>query len=229
MFRILILARNGLGRDCLASLLNASPRVAVLAVADDLAALTHAAADTTPDALLVVPGLDGGQDVASADALRAVWPAAAIIAGRLEPAGAGPVRPPSGYRSAIDLSGPGEAIAAALIAAAASPAGRTSDGPEVGAETKPDSPIAGLTGRETEALRHLALGLTSHESAELQGIKSRTVDTHRRRASHKLLGINSVNVANLTRFAIAAGLIEPGAGVADAGGAVKGGSDGPSP
>ena len=67
------------------------------------------------------------------------------------------------------------------------------------------SPLDSLSDREIQVLRRLALGHTNREIAEAYNISIKTVDTYRLRLLHKL---NLRNNAELTRFAIQAGLIE---------------------
>jgi DNA-binding NarL/FixJ family response regulator len=61
-----------------------------------------------------------------------------------------------------------------------------------------------LTNREREVLTYLAGGLSNKEVASALGIGVRTVETHR---EHMMRKLNIHNVAGLTRFAIAKGLI----------------------
>ena len=67
------------------------------------------------------------------------------------------------------------------------------------------SPLDSLSDREIQVLRRLALGHTNREIAEAYNISVKTVDTYRLRLLQKL---NLRNNAELTRFAIQAGLIE---------------------
>ena len=67
------------------------------------------------------------------------------------------------------------------------------------------SPLDSLSDREIQVLRRLALGHTNREIAEAYNISIKTVDTYRLRLLQKL---NLRNNAELTRFAIQAGLIE---------------------
>lgn len=68
------------------------------------------------------------------------------------------------------------------------------------------SPLDSLSDREIQVLRRLALGHTNREIAEAYNISVKTVDTYRSRLLQKL---NLRNNAELTRFAIQTGLIEP--------------------
>ncbi|MCA1988484.1 MAG: response regulator transcription factor [Desulfarculus sp.] len=68
------------------------------------------------------------------------------------------------------------------------------------------SPLESLSNREVQVLRALALGRTNREIAEAYNISVKTVDTYRFRLLKKL---NLRNNAELSRFAIQQGLIEP--------------------
>ena len=201
MFQIVIHAAEGLGRDCLESLLQASGRIDVVAVAATLAELNHAAQGVTPRAVLVVDPPAGGATPPTAPRLAALWPAAEVLRGAYEPAAVpalAPVRPtPDGPR-VIQLSADAEAIADAVIG---KPDASDTAGP------RPAAKSAVLTARETRVLRHLAEGLSARESADRLALKSRTIDSHRRSVSRKL-GLAST--AQLTRFAIATGLVTAG-------------------
>jgi two-component system invasion response regulator UvrY len=68
------------------------------------------------------------------------------------------------------------------------------------------SPLDDLSTRELQVLRRLALGHTNREIAAAYNISIKTVDTYRFRLLKKL---NLRNNAELSRFAIQNGLIEP--------------------
>jgi two-component system invasion response regulator UvrY len=67
------------------------------------------------------------------------------------------------------------------------------------------SPLNGLSDREIQVLRRLALGQTNREIAEAYHLSIKTVDTYRSRLLQKL---NLRNNAELARFAIQTGLIQ---------------------
>lgn len=69
----------------------------------------------------------------------------------------------------------------------------------------PGKAVGGLSTREVEVLARIAEGESSRRIAALLGIGVRTVESHRARIIKKL-GVNGT--ANLTRYAIAAGVIE---------------------
>ncbi len=68
------------------------------------------------------------------------------------------------------------------------------------------SPLDSLSTRELQVLRRLALGHTNREIASAYNISIKTIDTYRFRLLKKL---NLRNNAELSRFAIQNGLIEP--------------------
>ena len=71
---------------------------------------------------------------------------------------------------------------------------------------KAGSPLDDLSTRELQVLRRLALGHTNREIAGVYNISIKTVDTYRFRLLKKL---SLRNNAELSRFAIQNGLIEP--------------------
>ena len=76
----------------------------------------------------------------------------------------------------------------------------------LGRGTSGMSSLDTLSNREIQVLRCLSLGKTNSEIAEIYHISIKTVDTYRARLLRKL---NLRNNAELSRFAIQNGLIEP--------------------
>ena len=74
-------------------------------------------------------------------------------------------------------------------------------------ESNTTSLFQSLTGREKEILQLIAEGHSTKEIADLLNISRNTASTHRKNLMQKL---NLHNVAQLTQYAIAKGLIEPG-------------------
>ena len=73
--------------------------------------------------------------------------------------------------------------------------------------TEPATPSGtGLTKRELEVLRFIALGLTNREIAEKLFLSFRTVNTHRANIMQKL---DIHETAGLVRYAISIGLVKP--------------------
>ncbi len=73
------------------------------------------------------------------------------------------------------------------------------------AERRADAAVAGLSEREAEILRLLALGYTNPEMAELLGLSVRTVETYRHRLQQKV-GLRTR--AELARLARDCGLLD---------------------
>ena len=65
------------------------------------------------------------------------------------------------------------------------------------------APLPSLTPREQEILARIAAGQTTKQIARALGVGAKTVETHRRRVMQKL---NKHSVAELTKYAVAAGL-----------------------
>ena len=135
--------------------------------------------------------------------IRACWPAAAVVVGcfdgSLKPVGWAQGRP------FIRLTESVEDLARQLEDCCAAPAPvRPAASGSAAAENDR------LNRREVVVLKHLALGNSSRESAGLLGLSSRTVDGHRRRVCDKL---GRSGAAQLTRYAIASGLIDAGSGL----------------
>jgi two-component system, NarL family, response regulator NreC len=89
--------------------------------------------------------------------------------------------------------------------------GRTYLNPELGArmaaEPPPSGPPDGLTARELEVLRMIALGHTNSEIAQQLYLSVRTVESHRAHIQQK---IRRSTRAELVRYALDHKLIEPG-------------------
>jgi two-component system response regulator NreC len=85
--------------------------------------------------------------------------------------------------------------------------GRTYVNPSLGAKlaTMPSGPPGGLTDRETDILRLIALGHTNPEIAEQLFLSVRTVETHRAHIQRKL---GRTTRAELVRFALDEGLVD---------------------
>jgi two-component system response regulator NreC len=85
--------------------------------------------------------------------------------------------------------------------------GRTYVNPSLGAKlaTMPSGPPGGLTERETDILRLIALGHTNPEIAEQLFLSVRTVETHRAHIQRKL---GRHTRAELVRFALDEGLVD---------------------
>jgi DNA-binding NarL/FixJ family response regulator len=72
---------------------------------------------------------------------------------------------------------------------------------------RPESPPHGLSSRETEVLQLIAEGAANKQIATELGISIKTVEKHR---DHLMRKLDIHDTAGLTRYAIAAGIIEGG-------------------
>ena len=199
---LVICGHPSLGLDCLRACLTSCAGVRQVAIGHELDQLVSDVRSERVDIVLMLPPPAGEVGLPRAEAIRACWPAAAVVMGRFDgsskPVGAAQDRP------IIRLKGSVQGLVRQLedCCAAPDPIRPTVSGSAV-AENDP------LNGREVVVLKHLALGNSSRESAGLLGLSPRTVDGHRRSVSRKL---GREGVAQLTRYAIASGLIDAAGG-----------------
>jgi DNA-binding NarL/FixJ family response regulator len=163
---------------------------------------------TAPDVVLLDLSLPGMNGIETARALRAVVPAARLVAlsmhedpeyvqGFLEAGGSGYVPKSSLETQLVD------AILAVARGEYYAPAKLLAELAREMAQGDPYKHVK-LTGRELEVVTLIAEGNTYREIAEALGISEKTVATYRERASEKL-GVRSR--AELVRWAIERGLV----------------------
>ncbi len=212
MIRVLLADDHSIVRDGLRRLVDGAGDMAVVAEAADGREAIRLAAEVVPDVAIVdisMPGLDGLEAV---QRIHAAHPAMAILvltmheeeqyAVRAIRAGA------SGYitkRSAADQ------LLRAIRKVHVGGRYLTDEAAEVlarrmGKGGLGGSDLDGLSTREIQVLRSLALGQSNREVAEAYKISIKTVDTYRSRLLKKL---DLRNNAELTRFAIQRRIIEP--------------------
>ncbi|MGE4649922.1 MAG: response regulator transcription factor [Myxococcota bacterium] len=211
--RILLVEPQALVREGLRLVLETRPGYVVVGEADDGQKAVELATRLRPNVVvteLLLPLLSGLEVVRHVcrgpDAARAV-----VVTGRdarssvedaLRAGAAGYVvksAPPKELLEAVALVCSGESFLSPtvthhLVDAIARPA----DGG--------GSALNQLTGREREALQLIAEGNSSKEVAVLMGVSLKTIESHRSSLMTKL-GIHKV--ANLVRFAVREGLVEP--------------------
>ncbi len=198
---------HNLIRSGLRAMLEAEPDLRVIGEAADAAAAAKMVGDRRPDVLVLdlnMPGADPRSDVPS---LRETVPGTAIVVLTMQ----------NDPRAARDLLRAGAAgyvlkqaaerqLTEALRAAAA---GGSYVDPELGgamAKLAAD-PLQGLSQRELELLRLVALGHTNREIGESLFLSVRAVEVNRAKLLDKL-GLSSR--PELVRFAIAHGVIDAG-------------------
>lgn len=159
----------------------------VVAEADDLVKARHRVHEHVPDVLLLDLRLPNGSGIELIGRLRAEVPATAIVVATMQDS-------PVSARHALDAGAIGyvlkdksEGELALAIRRAAQ--GRQYVSPRVAAGLDAFRRAAaedGLSERETEVVRFIALGHTSLEIAAMLHLSRRTVETHRARVQHKL-------------------------------------------
>jgi two-component system response regulator NreC len=204
--RIVIADDHSVVRRGLRQLLEGETGLEVVAEADDIDSARRYTRGHKPDVLILDLNMPGGSTLAAIPAIREESPETRIVILTMqnEPAyarealGAGVL----GYvlKEAADT----ELVEAVRRAAA----GDTYLNPRLGARVAaapPPGPPDGLSEREVEVLRMIALGHTNAEIADTLFLSVRTVETHRAHIQQKLrLGSR----AELVRYALEHRLIE---------------------
>ncbi len=203
--RLVLADDHHLVRRNLRLLLEGEDGIAVVGEAGDLSTAIRHVRGHAPHVLLLDLRMPGGSSIEAIRRLRAEAPETEIVVVTMEDN-------PVFARQALDAGAvgyvlkdhaDGELSQAVRLAAG----GDEYVSPRVAARldaVRRAVEVDGLSPRETEVLRLIALGFTSGEIAEDLHLSSRTVETHRRRIHHKLgLGKRS----ELVRYAMKRNLI----------------------
>ncbi len=195
-------------RAGLRAMLEAEPDLRVIGDADDAAAAARLVEDRRPDVLVLDLQMPGADPRADIPRLRESVPGTAIVVLTMQ----------SDPRTARDLLRAGTAafvlkqaaernLAEAIRTAAA---GGSYIDPRLGGELAKleADPLEGLSERELELLRLVALGHTNREIGEQLFLSVRAIEVNRAKLLEKI-GVESR--PELVRFAIANRVIEPGA------------------
>jgi two-component system response regulator NreC len=160
-------------------------------------------------------GLNERNDFATVRKLRVLWPhmGIALLTSRVHSSLVGRARS-HGINAMAMTQERFSMIRRAIFAAAHgrfwySPAvaGRTVDtGVRCARPSRTPKHVATLTPRENEVLAHLALGHSVKETARQLGLARSTVDNHK---THIMKKINVHSLAELARYAIRMGVVEP--------------------
>jgi DNA-binding NarL/FixJ family response regulator len=208
--RVLLVDDHKMMRDGLRALLSGANDIEVVGEASDGHAALQVAQTLLPDVVVMdveMPGLDG---IEATRRLRAEYDGMKVVAlsTREERNLHGMLK--AGANGYVLKTGPFEELLQALRAASR---GRTYLSPEIAGlvaarSTSPHarSEVSGystLCAREREALRLVAQGRTSAETAKQMNISTKTVETHRRHIVEKL-GLHGI--AELTKYALREGL-----------------------
>jgi two-component system, NarL family, response regulator NreC len=204
--RIVIADDHPVVRRGVRQLLSCEPGFEVVADVADLDGVRRELSGRPPDVLVLDLHMPGGSPLAAIPELRESFPGTQIVVLTMqnEPAyalralGAGAL----GY--VLKEAAEDELIEAIRRAAA----GDSYLNPRMGAllaVEPPPGPPGGLSGREAEVLRLIALGHTNVEIAEQLYLSVRTVETHRAHVQQKL-GLSTR--AALVHYALTHGLVD---------------------
>ena len=205
---IVIADDHAVVRRGLKQLLGAEPGFEVVAEAADLDAARRYVRGHHPDVLVLDVNLPGGSSITKIPEIREESPDTAIVVLTMQ-------NEPAYARQALSAGALGyvlkEAAETELVEAVRRAAvGDTFLNPRLGARVAaepPPGPPDGLSEREVEVLRMIALGYTNAEIAEQLYLSVRTVETHRAHIQQKLrLGTR----ADLVRYALDHKLVQAG-------------------
>ncbi len=198
--RIVIADDHAIVRRGLKQLLESEDGFAVVAEAEDVDAARRYLRGHRPDVLVLDLNMPGESSIEAIPELRKEFPHTQIVVLTMQ-------NEPAYARSALSAGVLGyvlkESADAELVEAIrAAVAGQRYLNPRLGARVAsepPPGPPDGLSERELEILRLIALGYTNSQVAEELFLSVRTVETHRAHIQQKL-GLN--DRAELVRYAL---------------------------
>jgi two-component system response regulator NreC len=192
-------------RSALRLLLDAEEDFEVVAEAGDIESALRYVRGHKPDVLILDLNMPGGPSIGAVPELRDASPETGIVVLTME-------NEPAYARQAIQTGVLGyvlkEAVDEELVTAVRLAAdGRTYLQPELGAKlaADPGETADGLSDRELDVLRLIALGHTNSEIAEELFLSVRTVESHRAHIQQKL---QLTKRSELVRYALGRGLLE---------------------
>jgi two-component system response regulator NreC len=205
--RILLVDDHAVVRSALRLLLDAEDDLQVVAEAGDVEEALRFLMGHRPDVLILDRNMREGPSIPEIPRLRDASPDTAIVVLTME-------RGPAYAREALRAGVLGyvlkEAADEQLVTAVRLAAeGKTYLQPELGARlaSEPADGNDGLSDRELDVLRLVALGLTNAEIGEELAVSVRTVESHRSRIQQKL-GVTKRS--ELVRYAIGRGMLDTG-------------------
>jgi two-component system response regulator NreC len=213
--RIVIADDHSIVRRGLRQVLEGEDGLEVVAEAVDLESARRYVRGHHPDVLVLDLNMPGGPSIDAIPAILAESAETKIVVLTMQ-------NEPAYARQALSLGALGyvlkEAADAELVEAVrAAAAGESYLNPRLGAKVAaepPPGPPGGLSKREAEVLRMIALGHTNAQIAEELFLSVRTVETHRAHIQQKL-GLS--DRSELVRYALDHGLLSPAVERSDAG------------
>lgn len=203
--KIVLADDHAVVRSALRLLLETEEDLEVVAEAGDVASALRYVQGHHPDVLILDLNMPGGRSLPAVPELREASPGTAIVVLTME-------KDPAYAREALQNGVLGyvlkEAADKELVTAVRMAAeGRTYLQPELGARlaADPGEEDDGLSDRERDVLRLIALGHTNAEVAEQLYLSVRTVESHRAHIQQKL-GLSKRS--ELVRYALDRGLLE---------------------
>ncbi len=203
--RVIIADDHSIVRRGLRELLEAEGDFEVVAEAGDIDSAKRYLRGHKPDVLILDLNMPDGSSLEAIPTMRADCPQTRIVVLTMQ-------NEPAYARRALSAGALGyvlkDAADAELVEAVRRAAvGDTYLNPRLGARlaAEPSGPPDGLTERELDVLRMIALGHTNAEIAEQLYLSVRTVETHRAHIQQKL---NLGSRSELVRYALAHGLVD---------------------
>jgi two-component system, NarL family, response regulator NreC len=206
--RIVIADDHSVVRRGLRHLLESEHGFEVVAEASDVESARRFVRGHHPDVLVLDLNMPGGPSLEAIPSMRAEAPGTQIVVLTMQ-------NEPAYARQALGQGALGyvlkEAADIELVEAVrAAAAGESYLNPRLGAKVAaepPPGPPGGLSEREAEVLRMIALGHTNAQIAEELFLSVRTVETHRAHIQQKL---RLSDRSELVRYALDHGLVKPG-------------------
>lgn len=203
--RVVIADDHSVVRRGLRQLLEGEPDCQVVAEADDVDGARRYVRGHHPDVLVLDLNMPGESSLDAIPGIRDEFPETQIVVLTMQ-------NEPAYARQALSDGVLGyvlkEAADSELVAAVrAAAAGQSYLNPRLGARVAaepPPGPPDGLSEREVEVLKLIALGHTNTQIAEQLYLSVRTVETHRARIQQKL---GLVERSELVRYALDRGLV----------------------
>lgn len=204
--RVVIADDHAVVRRGLRALLDSEDGFEVVAEAGDIAAARRYVRGHHPDVLVLDINMPEGSSLDHVPALRSEAPGTNIVVLTMqdEPAYARQSLAAGALGYVLKDAADSELVEAVRRAAA----GEGYLNPRLGAKlaADPGGSPGGLSQREVDVLRMIALGYTNQEIAEQLYLSVRTVETHRSHIQQKL---RLTTRSELVRFALAHGLVQP--------------------